>query len=96
MIRLKFCYERTDGRTDEQGDSRSRIYIYIIFSESQTWVVAFITKGFILFLRQHSSDSCKKTNESHSNANHFEDWCTKIKNEKVKVCLEQELLLVKT
>ena len=33
--------------------------IYIIFSESQTSFFAFITKGFILFLRQHSSDSSK-------------------------------------
>ena len=26
MMRLKFCHERTDGPTNEQGDSRSRIH----------------------------------------------------------------------
>ena len=25
MMLLKFCHQRTNGRTDEQGDSRSRI-----------------------------------------------------------------------
>ena len=25
QLQLKFCHQRTDGRTDEQGDSRSRI-----------------------------------------------------------------------
>ena len=38
----KFCYGRTDGRTDEQGDSRSRMHLSMMLDPDTCMYDAYI------------------------------------------------------